>query len=111
MSSLNIGESGLTTSTSEDFYEIISRKRFCGTKFKCNNGRCISKSSVCNGKNDCLDNSDEAKCLTPLEHFIKLSGGKNAGEGNIEVWAICIGTNNFMLNTFRYFFILTFNFF
>ena len=27
--------------------------------FRCSNKRCVQSSKVCDGKNDCLDNSDE----------------------------------------------------
>lgn len=31
-------------------------------QFECDNGRCIPYSKVCNGRNDCVDNSDEKYC-------------------------------------------------
>lgn len=34
----------------------------CKTKFKCNNGRCISPTLKCNRQDDCGDNSDERDC-------------------------------------------------
>lgn len=30
-----------------------------GSAFRCNYGACISKNAKCNGKNDCVDGSDE----------------------------------------------------
>ena len=34
--------------------------------FQCNNGKCISVSSICNFRNDCGDNSDESKTDGPF---------------------------------------------
>ena len=29
---------------------------------RCDNGQCIRTHAVCNGKNDCIDESDEKRC-------------------------------------------------
>ena len=40
-----------------------SRPPACGpTEATCNNGECIDKGQVCDGKVDCSDRSDEAGC-------------------------------------------------
>ena len=31
-------------------------------QFTCNNSRCIDAGLICNGRDDCLDNSDEYDC-------------------------------------------------
>lgn len=33
-------------------------------RFKCRNGRCVDRSFLCNGQDNCQDNSDEEHCLT-----------------------------------------------
>ncbi|CAD5125314.1 DgyrCDS13557 [Dimorphilus gyrociliatus] len=39
-------------------------------KYQCQNGKCISNEQICDGINDCFDNSDEEiPCLTMLEVF------------------------------------------
>lgn len=34
------------------------------SRFKCRNGRCVDRSFLCNGQDNCQDNSDEELCLT-----------------------------------------------
>lgn len=34
------------------------------TRFKCRNGNCVDRSFLCNGQDNCQDNSDEERCLT-----------------------------------------------
>lgn len=36
----------------------------CGLhKFKCDNGYCLNRKHACDGKNDCVDESDERDCI------------------------------------------------
>ena len=32
--------------------------------FLCDNGQCVRESDICNGRDDCGDNSDETNCCT-----------------------------------------------
>ncbi|KAB5567035.1 hypothetical protein PHYPO_G00228220 [Pangasianodon hypophthalmus] len=34
----------------------------CGTRFRCQSGKCVSQTLVCNGDHDCEDGSDEWRC-------------------------------------------------
>ncbi|KAI3370779.1 hypothetical protein L3Q82_007315 [Scortum barcoo] len=36
-------------------------------RFKCRNGHCVDRSFLCNGQDNCQDNSDEELCLTTAE--------------------------------------------
>ncbi|KAI1284916.1 Low-density lipoprotein receptor-related protein 1B [Halotydeus destructor] len=38
---------------------------FCSGRLLCSNGRCLRKSDICDGDNDCGDYSDEADCGRP----------------------------------------------
>ena len=38
-------------------------------KFTCDNGRCLDNSLRCNGRADCLDETDEVGCSTPGKIF------------------------------------------
>ena len=56
-------------------YILIQLQGNCSIgHFRCTNGRCVSKTQVCNGVDDCLDNSDEIKdCKSKLKKIKNLA--------------------------------------
>lgn len=53
--------------------------------FECSNGKCLNQTSVCNGKDDCGDRSDEVVCQSQLDFQIRLVGSNKTNEGRVEV--------------------------
>uniref|UniRef100_A0A3Q4HUW2 Low-density lipoprotein receptor 1-like n=1 Tax=Neolamprologus brichardi TaxID=32507 RepID=A0A3Q4HUW2_NEOBR len=47
------------------FFVMKAAKQCDDREFRCANGKCISKSFVCDNDNDCSDGSDEASCPKP----------------------------------------------
>ncbi|XP_024086083.1 uncharacterized protein LOC106674111 [Cimex lectularius] len=86
----NVGLSGnlVTNKMGWSYYERKSTMLRCSELYLCDNGKCLSHTSVCNGKNDCGDMSDEKNC-TWLEKGIQLRlyGGANPNEGTVEIKA------------------------
>lgn len=57
------------------FLNISDQLTCSDEEFTCNNNKCITKRWVCDGDNDCGDNSDELNCgkvavfSPPVKHF------------------------------------------
>ncbi|VDI64169.1 Hypothetical predicted protein [Mytilus galloprovincialis] len=71
-----------------DFYDLNSQLDVdCVGGYKCKNGRCVTSDSVCNGKDECLDLSDEDDCDQNQEDTIevRLVGGEDKHSGRVEV--------------------------
>ena len=70
-----------------DYYEFKSGSTTCERQLLCDNGKCLrSAEEVCDGKNDCGDNSDEKRnCRTTPDLKVRLVGGRSENEGRIEV--------------------------
>ena len=62
----NIGSSGMLKNDDVDqtwdYFERMDTKIICNTN--CTNGKCLTEGLMCDGKNDCGDNSDEMFCST-----------------------------------------------
>lgn len=60
------------------------KQEICGrNEYQCGNKVCISVDYVCDGYNDCFDNSDEMNCQSrsKLKHVMNIiSGGRQEGE-------------------------------
>lgn len=87
LSDSNVGLTGaLKPSKEYDYYEMREKSLNCNGMFICGNKKCINKTLVCNGRNDCNDRSDENICtVESLDYDIRLAGSENIEEGRIEV--------------------------
>uniref|UniRef100_A0A0A9YIK1 Neurotrypsin n=1 Tax=Lygus hesperus TaxID=30085 RepID=A0A0A9YIK1_LYGHE len=91
LSESNVGLSGsLISGVSEwNYFERNSKTLRCNGLFVCDNGKCLGSSSLCNGRDECGDKSDEKNCSW-LEQGIqlKLIAGASKTEGVIQVKAL-----------------------
>ncbi|KAL1459424.1 hypothetical protein WDU94_011406 [Cyamophila willieti] len=78
LSDQNIGTSGALAINKPDwdYYELNAKSLNCEGKFLCQNGKCISKTELCNGFNNCGDRSDEMDCPNiELGYEVRLNSG------------------------------------
>ncbi|XP_043272593.1 uncharacterized protein [Venturia canescens] len=87
LSDTNVGISGdLLFDAEYEYYEMIDRSIDCSGMFVCDNGKCINRTKICDGKNNCGDRSDENICTAEkLDYAIRLAGSNRTGEGRVEV--------------------------
>lgn len=54
--------------------------------FECSNKKCIKKSQLCDGSDDCGNRQDEKNCkASDFGYSLKLAGSTNKNEGRVEV--------------------------
>nr|XP_045609884.1 uncharacterized protein LOC123765380 [Procambarus clarkii] len=85
LSASDVATSGLVTSAQEEFYELRARRTTCGLRFICGNERCVGREKVCDGLDNCGDNTDESQCGQSRKHELRLVGGQGGHQGNIQV--------------------------
>ncbi|CAG0895736.1 unnamed protein product [Darwinula stevensoni] len=87
LSDENVETSGALESDKRySYYERKSLRSNCSDMFICDNGKCLNHSSVCNGRQECGDESDEKVCKVPVIE-LKLQGGMKPHQGRVEVKA------------------------
>lgn len=87
LSDSNRGLSGhMIHSSGWTYYERKVYSIDCSTnRFECPSGKCINQTSVCDGRDDCGDRSDEIVCQSQLDFQIRLVGSNITSEGRVEV--------------------------
>ena len=84
----NIGSTGaLRPDADWDYYELTTETAVCPPELQCPNGKCLTESQVCDGKDDCGDKHDESACRQRPDLRLRLVGGRSRAEGRLEVKA------------------------
>ena len=85
----NIGSSGRLINDyvhrNWNYYERIDEQFIC--EATCSNGKCLQQPLICDGKNDCGDNSDEISCLIEPNLAVRIIDvrGRNGSEGKFSL--------------------------
>lgn len=88
------------------YYERKVYSVNCSSNFECPSGKCINQTSVCDGRDDCGDRSDEIVCQSQLDFQIRLAGSNKTNEGRVEVK----GLTFIFLFRFKFFFLISIDF-
>ncbi|XP_039878650.1 suppressor of tumorigenicity 14 protein homolog [Simochromis diagramma] len=83
------------------YSQIPLAKRTCPGMFQCSNNKCVSKTSQCDGWDDCGDNSDEINCTCPgkfqcnnnkcVSKSFQCDGWDHCGDNSDEISCTCTG--------------------
>lgn len=65
------------------------------SRFKCRNGRCVDRSFLCNGQDNCQDNSDEELCLTTAGTSLNPTQGCHASSKTKEEGLLFLNLENY----------------
>ncbi|CAL1544670.1 unnamed protein product [Lymnaea stagnalis] len=84
LSEYNFHNGKITPSPIYDYYELTSQLS-CEGKFVCDNGYCVDQSTKCDGRDDCMDLSDERNCGKGEPDVSVALVGKEEHAGTVEV--------------------------
>lgn len=76
----------MKVSRREHLFELRSQLNNCEGMFRCNNSRCLPRTMVCDGVDQCHDFSDETDCGANDAVRVRLVGGDTNMTGRVEVY-------------------------
>ncbi|KAK7066080.1 Scavenger receptor Cys-rich, partial [Halocaridina rubra] len=78
---------GLVAEQGWEYYEKKSANVNCSQLYVCDDGKCLERNQVCNGRRDCKNGEDEEQCDGRINFEIRLVNGSSEYEGRVEVQA------------------------
>ena len=91
----NIGSSGMLENDDVeqhwDYFERKDEQIACNST--CSNGKCLNQALICDGKNDCGDNSDEISCQSQPNLMVRIVAvdGAPSNKGSLSITADILG--------------------